>query len=104
MRNRFTRLLLLLALVWLLLAAFLAIQFWPDLPRSKLQWVLLIFFGPPLYIASEAFFTWLFSKHRGQSISSRSFSLKRILVALPIVLAFIAISWWLSWLLARSAT
>jgi hypothetical protein len=92
-----------LAIAWLLVAAFLVFQFWPDLPKSYLQWLLLVVFGPPLYVLGEAFFGWLFSLRHGQSISPRPFSPIRILVALPVVLAFLALSWWLSWLLTRAA-
>ena len=98
------RLLVPFALVWLVAATILAFQFWPELPQSKLQWALLVIFGPPLYVIGEAFFGWLFSKAHGESVSPSNFSLKRILIALPVVLAFFAISWWLSWLLTRSAT
>jgi hypothetical protein len=97
------RALLVVALAWLLVAGFLALQFWPDLPQSKLQWILLVIFGPPIYVLGESFFGWLFSQRHGQSVSSRTFSFKRILIALPVVLAFAALSWWLSWLLTRGA-
>jgi hypothetical protein len=92
-----------LAIAWLLVAALLAFQLWPDLPKSYLQWILLVLFGPPLYVLGEALFGWLFSPRHGQSISRRPFSPARILVALPVVLAFLALSWWLSWLLTRAA-
>ena len=97
------RALLLVALAWLLVAGLLTLQFWPDLPQSKLHWVLLVAFGPPLYVLGEAFFGWLFSQRHGQSVSPHGFSLKRILIALPVVLAFTALCWWLSWLLTRGA-
>lgn len=98
------RALLIAALVWPLVAGFLTLQFWPNLPQSELQWALLIAFGPPIYVLGEAFFGWLFSQRHGQSISSNSFSFKRILIALPVVLAFVGLSWWLSWLLTHDAT
>lgn len=95
------RALFVLMFVWLLVAGFLALEFWPDLPQSKLQWVALVLFGPPICFFGEAFFGWLFSRRHGQYVSQRRFSLTRILVALPVVLAFVALSWWLSWLLTR---
>ena len=91
----------LLALCWLLIAGYLTIQLWPDLPHSSLQWFLLVAFGPPLYVFGELFISWLFSPKHGQAISTREFSLVRILLALPIVLALFAFSWWVSWLLTQ---
>lgn len=89
-----------LALTWLFVAALLTVQLWPDLPHSKLKWFLLIAFGPPLYILGESFFGWLFSSGHGSDISRRKFSLVRVLLAFPIMLALFALSWWVSWLLA----
>jgi len=94
--------LLVVALIWLVVAALIVLQFWPELPRTTLQWVLLVAFGPPLYVIGEAFFGSLFSQARGHSISPRKFSFKRILFAIPVVLVFFAISWWLSSLLGGS--
>jgi len=90
-----------LAILWLVIGSLLVIQFLPDLPHSNLQWFLLIAFGPPVYIFGEAFFGWLFSAKHGESISSRKFSTVRILLALPIVLVFITLSSWVSWLLTK---
>lgn len=87
-----------LALVWLIISSLLLLQLWPDLPHTKLQWFLLIAFGPPIYIFGEEFFGWLFSKKHGQAISQRKFSLVRVLVAFPVALALFALSWWVSWL------
>jgi hypothetical protein len=87
------------AVVWLFIAGFLAVQLWPDLPHSALQWVFLVVLGPPLYVLGETFFGWLFSPEHGAAISRRRFSIKRIAVVLTIVLAAFAVSWWLSWLL-----
>jgi hypothetical protein len=83
----------------LFVVALLIVQAWPDLPRTPEQWFLFIALGPPLYVLGEAFFAWLFSEAVGQSISSKQFSLARIVIALPVVLALFALSWWLSSLL-----
>ena len=87
------------AAIWLVLVALLAIQAWPDLPRTTGQWLLFVALGPPLYVLGEAFFAWLFSPTRGHSISPKQFSVARIAIALPVVLALFALSWWLSSLL-----
>jgi len=101
-RERFRfRPLILLALGWLLFASILMLQVLPDLPQSRLIWVLLVLFGPPLYVLGEASFSWLFSKRHGHSISPKGLSFKRILFALPVVIALFALSWWASWLFTR---
>ena len=90
-----------LAAVGLALAALLVVQLWPEIPRSWLQWFLLFTFGPPLYLLGEAFFEWLFSASHGRAISARGFSVARTAIALPVVLALLTLSWWLSsWLTA----
>ena len=90
-----------LAILWLVVGCLLIVQFWPDLPHTNLQWFLLIAFGPPVYILGEEFFGWLFSAKHGEAISSRKFSPVRILLVLPIALAFFALSSWVSWLLTN---
>jgi hypothetical protein len=90
-----------LTVLWLGISSLLVFQFWPDLPHTKLQWFLFIIYGPPIYIFGEAFFGWVFSPNHGQAISQREFLLVRVLLALPIVLAFFALSWWVSWLLTQ---
>ena len=90
------RTLLVVAILWLAVATFLAVQFWPEVPHSALKWVLFIVFAPPLYVLGEAFFGWLLSAKHGAAISPKRFSGKRILIALPVVLAVFALSWWLS--------
>ena len=89
------------ALAWLFVAGLLAVEFLPDLPHSKSQWLLFIAFGPPLYVLGEAFFDWMFSTKHGQAISPRGFSVARVLIALPVVLVLIALSWCLSRIFAK---
>lgn len=90
-----------LAVGWLLVAGLLLFQLWPNLPRTSLQWFLLVAFGPPLYVLGEGLLSSLFSPKDGLAISDRGFSLVRVLLALPVVLAVFACCWWLSWLLAQ---
>jgi hypothetical protein len=97
------RSLLIVAFFWLLIAAVLALGFWPDLPQSRRQLVLLVVFGPPAYVFGESLFGWLFSRRHGQSISTRTFAFRRVIVALPAVAVLVALSLWFSWLLTRSA-
>jgi hypothetical protein len=98
--DRKIRTLLALAALWLVIAAFLAFQFWPNVPHSTLKWALFIVFGPPLYVLGEEFFGWLLSPKHGTAFSPHRFSAKRILIALPIVVAVVALGWWLSWLIS----
>jgi hypothetical protein len=55
-------------------------------PKTRAHWIIAVIAGPPLYIAAEAFFDWLFSKEHGNKISAKPFSLLRILVALAVML------------------
>ena len=95
------RLLPVLAVVWFVIACFLLLQLWPDVPQSKAQWFLFVGFGPPLYILGEGLFAWLFSTAHGKAISDHAFSVSRIAVALPIVLTVFVLCWWLSWLVSK---
>ena len=95
------RLLRVLAVVWLVVACFLLLQLWPDIPQSKGQWFLFVGLGPPLYVLGEGLFTWLLSPAHGKAISGRTFSVTRVAVALPILLAVLALCWWLSWLVSK---
>lgn len=90
-----------LAAIWLVIAALLAIQFWTVMPPSWFRWILLLALGPPLYVLGEAFFAWLLSPAHGRTVSPKRFSVARIAIALPAVLVVFALFWWLSWLLAR---
>lgn len=96
------RTLLVGAVVWVLLAAFLVVLGLPNLPQSALQWVLLVLLGPPVYVLGEGFFGWLFSRKHGMTISQKRFSIKRIAVALSVCVMIAALIWWLSWLLTAS--
>ena len=89
------------AFAWLLVADLLALQFWPSVPQSRAQWFVFTALGPPLYVLGEFGSSWLFSRRHGQAISRNSFSVARILIALPAVLAAFAFSWWLLRLLKQ---
>ena len=84
------------ALVWLPVAGLLLVELWPDIPRTSQQWALFLAFGPPLYVLGEAVCAWLFAPARGWSTSRKRFSIARIAVALPVALAWFALSWWLA--------
>jgi len=87
-----------LACVWLLIAGFLLLQLWPAIPESKAQWALFIAFGPPLYLLGEFISEKFFSSKRGYGIAPPGFSFKRVFVALPISLLFLAAVWGVVWL------
>ena len=83
-----------IAAAWLLVGCLLLIQLWPDLPRTTRQWALFLALFPPFYLGSEMLGAWLFSPSKGRSISSRRFSIVRMLVALPLAMAWFALAWW----------
>jgi len=89
------------ALAWLFLVGLLLLGLWPELPRSKPQWLVFLLVGPPLYVLGEAFFGLLFSQEHGSAISPRGFSVVRVLVALPVVCLVVLVCWLLSWLLTK---
>jgi hypothetical protein len=49
--------------------------------------VFLVAFGPPILVLGEAFFGWLFLREYGVTIPRNRRSIKRIAVAVPVVLA-----------------
>ena len=89
------------ALLWLAVASIAAFTLLPHLPQNSLQWVLLVIFGPPLYVLGETIGSGLFSSEHGQAISSRRFSIARIAVALLIAVPILAVCLALSWLYGR---
>lgn len=90
------RVALLIAVVWVMVAGLLALQFWPDLPHTAKQWAVFVGIGPPVYVALEAGFGWLFSRRHGETISSRPFSIARVLLALLTVLLVLAACGWIA--------
>jgi hypothetical protein len=87
------------ALSWLFIATLLILWLVPELPHSNSGWLIFLAFGPPLYALGELFFGWLFSANHGFAISSCRFSLKRVCIALPLVVLTIAHCWPLTRLL-----
>lgn len=98
---RWFRLLLVFACGWLFVAALLLVLFWPSIPQTKIQWALFIAFGPPLYFLAEFVAEKIFPAKRGSRIAPEGFSFKRVLVALPVALVFLAAVSGLAWLLTR---
>ena len=84
------------ALIWLLITCLLPLQLWPDVPRTGQQWALFLAFGPPLYVLGEALCSRVFTPAHGRAISRKRFSVARVAVALPVVLAWFALSWWIA--------
>jgi hypothetical protein len=76
--------LLALTVTWAFLVGLVILN--TGVPKTRAHWIIAVIAGPPLYIAAEAFFDWLFSKEHGNKISAKPFSLLRILVALAVML------------------
>jgi hypothetical protein len=98
-----TKLVLMFVATWLLLAAFILVQRLPWVPRTPLEWLLFIGFGPPLYLIGEALFSWLLSSGSGYRISTRMFSALRMLFAPLCGVLFLGLAWYLSSLLGVGA-
>jgi uncharacterized membrane protein SirB2 len=99
--QQWSRLLPMLAIAWLAVAGVLVFQLWPWVPRTKGQWVLLLVFGPPLYVLCEGVGEKFFLSKRGDRISAEAFSFKRIMVGVAVFLFVTAILAGASWLLTR---
>ena len=90
------RITLILAVAWVTVAYLLAVQFWPHLPQTARQWAVFVGVGSPLYVAPEGAFGWLFSRRHGEAISTKQFSISRILIALLVAVPTVGACWWLS--------
>jgi hypothetical protein len=87
------------AITWVVVAALLIMQLWPDLPTSRHRWALLLGFGPPIVVAVEGWTSWVLAESRAWAISKKRFSLLRIILLLPVVLFYIAVAWWFATLI-----
>ena len=96
------RVLALGSIAWLVVASLLLLQLLPRLPQSALHWAFFIALGPPLFVALEVLAGWLLSPEHGSRLSSRQFSVIRVLVAIPVALALMALSSWLASIVTSS--
>lgn len=90
------------AILWLFIAGLLALQFWPDLPKSVSGWVAFIAFGPPLYVLLEAAAEWFWSTRGGRAISDHPSSVARVVLGVLAVMLFCVLVWTVLWLLAKA--
>ncbi|WP_440113496.1 hypothetical protein [Acidovorax sp. BL-A-41-H1] len=82
-----------IALAWLVVCGLLLVQLWPDLPRSRARWALLLAVGPPLYLLGEAGSAWLQAMAQRRAGMDKGFSWLRIVCALPVALVWFALCW-----------
>jgi hypothetical protein len=73
-----------LTVMWAFLVGLVILN--TGVPKNRAHWIIAVIAGPPIYIAAEAFFDWMFSKEHGDKISAKPFSLLRILLALVAML------------------
>ena len=73
----------------------------PHIPNSYIQWLVVIVIGPPLYVLGELIIGSVFSPERGSAISSKQFSVLRIIIGVVVAAVVVALSWWLNEFLAR---
>jgi hypothetical protein len=79
------------SLIWPFLVGYSLLSLYPDYPKNKRQWLLVIILGPPANVLGEALFGWIFSREHGYRISKSSFSVFRILFAIAVFIALFAI-------------
>lgn len=89
------------AIVWLLVAGLLALQFWPHVPQSVSGWVAFVAFGPPMYVLAEGAAEWVWSSRTGRAISNHQSSALRILLGVLIVMFVCGVIWGGLWLLPK---
>jgi hypothetical protein len=77
---------------WIVFALALLVLVLPSVPTSTLGLFLFVLFAPPIYLFGEAFFGWVFSEEHGRQVSTRQFSLARILLALIVAAIAFALS------------
>lgn len=79
--------------LWLLVAAIAALTLLPRLPGSWGQWLLLIVFGPPVYVVLEGLGTWLGGRLFASppAADARTFSFRRVGIAVLKASGLIAI-------------
>jgi hypothetical protein len=99
----------LVAVVWAVICSVILLQFGPIHPQGKYQWALFVVFGPPAYVLFEGLAELVFSKQRGHRSGSKpgygddpqSFSFKRVLTGVSIVIAIVIIFVGVSWLVSK---
>jgi hypothetical protein len=79
------------AIVWLLLAGLLALEFWPALPKTAVGWVAFIAFGPPLYVLVEVAAERLWFARADRTASSRQSTGPRVLISTILGAGIVAI-------------
>ena len=80
---------------WLFIAVLAAVQFLPRVPLSFVALVLLILFGPVLYVGGEFVSEWLWSFGVGRRISQHASVAVRIGVGVTVGAFVLACSLWL---------
>ena len=68
------------SVIWLVVVAFILVEFWPMRPRSAVAWVFLVALGPPLYLIAELLGERFWSSEMGRSVSHHPSRGMRILL------------------------
>jgi hypothetical protein len=77
---------------WIVLALGLLLLVLPSVPTTTRGFFLFVLFAPPIYLIGETFFSWVFSEEHGRGISTRRFSLARILLGVVVAAIAFALS------------
>jgi hypothetical protein len=90
-----------LSLLWPLLVGFTLLSLYPDYPKNRLQWTLVIVFGPPANLLFEALGGWIFSKEHSERISKSKFSIVRIAFGVVVLSVLFAIGTAITWVIKK---
>jgi hypothetical protein len=72
------------AIGWVVAAGFLALQLWPDVPRTAKGWIAFIVLGPLLWLLAELAWEQLWATRAGKAISGHPSPMLRILIGVVI--------------------
>jgi hypothetical protein len=76
---------LVLALVWLAIAAIVAFEVWPMHPSRIGSWVLFVIVAPPLYLLASGLAEWAWTTRPGKFISEHPSQFVRISLGVIVI-------------------
>jgi hypothetical protein len=59
-----------LTVMWAFLVGLVILN--TGVPKTRTHWIIAVIAGPPLYVAVDGFFDWLFSREHGERISANT--------------------------------
>ena len=79
------------AVLWLLLALAALLMLWPSIPDSWTRWLLLVAFGPPLYVLVEVVANRMWESDAGRAVSQHPSRTLRIAAGVVLGAIYVAV-------------